>query len=232
MILMATVHDPSGQLLSSCDGLGEKLQQLFSEVYLCVSDVTHQEVIHQVSNQFKRVKVIPKNGAADARRQVLSYALTTKQSPCNLMYCDFDRVITWLNTNPEELHQLVNHKEKIDYMIVGRTDKAFSTHPLSWQETERVTNFVASKFFDIENLDVTAGAAILSDEVGKIINSQSIHTHTDCEWPKLVVDNGGILSHIKVDGLSFDTVNVSNITSHDHETERLKLSLNILAVFH
>lgn len=231
MILMATIHDPSGKLLNACDELGEKLQPIFSEVYLCVSDVTHQEVICQLSNQFKRVKVIPKSGAAESRRHVLSYALTTKQSSCNLMYCDFDRVITWLSTKPEELRALVNCKENIDYTIVGRTDKAFSTHPLSWQETERVTNFVASKFFDVDDLDVTAGAAILSNEAAKIINDKSTHTHTDCEWPKLVVDNGGSLSHTKVDGLSFDTVNISNITSHDHYIARLKLSLNILAVF-
>ncbi|MGX4687566.1 hypothetical protein JNUCC83_12040 [Vagococcus sp. JNUCC 83] len=231
MILLATIHDPYGKLVQSLKANKQMLNNIFSDIYLCVSHETDISLIEEIQQSFLHVSIIPKNGAADARRKVIFYGLTTKEVNTSFLYCDFDRVLTWLATNPSELRELVDDRSSYDYTILGRTDEAFTSHPISWQETEKITNDVASKFFCLENLDVTAGAAIMSKNAATLIAMNSNHSHTDCEWPKIITDKGGSLSHKKVNGLCFKRVNEVNESHGDDYMNRLKLALNILAVF-
>ena len=50
------------------------------------------------------------------------------------MYCDFDRVITWIKLYPKELFEVIsnfNNSFDKDYIVVGRTEKPLiHTHPL------------------------------------------------------------------------------------------------------
>lgn len=178
MILLTTIHDPHAQLKNDMIKHQEKLKQLFSEIYLCISDKTHDSVIETFTKLFENSLVIKKKGAADARRQVVSYGLLTKRTSRYFLYCDFDRVLTWLETNSRELETLIREIDtgNYDYVILGRTEQAFLSHPVSWQETEKLTNLVASKFLNIGDLDITAGAAIFSKYSANLINKLSIHS--------------------------------------------------------
>lgn len=150
------------------------------------------------------------------------------------MYCDFDRVITWIKLYPKELFEVIsnfNNSFDKDYIVVGRTEKAFDTHPSSWKDTEIITNKMSSLAFGIENLDITAGASIFTLSAGKIIAISSKHSHTDCEWPKIIYDDSGIIGEIKVDGLSYIEINRANTISEIQEYyDRLVLSKKITSV--
>lgn len=61
----------------------------------------------------------------------------------------------------EELKKMTKAITKSDYAIFGRTQKAFISHPLEWQETERWVNHIFSLAINQE-ADVTAGSAGMS----------------------------------------------------------------------
>ena len=234
MILITTVHDPYMKLINDIKRYTPILNKLFDEIYICISDETNARVTDIYTNNYSNVKVIEKKGAADARRNVLKFAISEIKIDQLIMYCDFDRVITWIKLYPKELFEVIsnfNNSFDKDYIVVGRTEKAFDTHPSSWKDTEIITNKMSSLAFGIENLDITAGASIFTLRAGKIIAISSKHSHTDCEWPKIIYDDSGIIGEIKVDGLSYIEINRANTISEIQEYyDRLVLSKKITSV--
>lgn len=234
MILITTIHDPYMKLINDIDLYAPIITELFDETYICISDRTSKLVIDCCTNNYSNVKVISKKGAADARRNVLKFALSETKTAQLIMYCDFDRIITWLKLCPKELMEVINQFNSNfdkDYLVVGRTEKAFDTHPSSWKDTERITNKMSALAFKIENLDITAGAALFTFHAGKRITTFSKHSHTDCEWPKIIYDSSGMIGEIKVDGLSYLEINSSHTTSDIQEYyERLVLSEKITSI--
>jgi hypothetical protein len=234
MILIATVHDPYMKLINDISWYAPIINEIFHETYICISDKTNKKVIDICMNNFSNVKIIEKKGAADARRNVLKFAISETKIDQLIMYCDFDRIITWIKLYPEELSEVIskfNSNFDKDYLVIGRTKKAFDTHPSSWKDTEIITNKMSALAFEIDNLDITAGASIFTLSAGKSIAISSKHSHTDCEWPKIIHDNSGIIGEFKVDGLSYIEINRANTISNIQEYyERLILSGKIISV--
>lgn len=238
MILITTIHDVEGNLLEFLDATSLTLVSIFDEVYLTLSDRTCPRVIKKCQELFQNVKIIPKKGAADARRQVLKFALDDENSNEYefIFYCDFDRVVTWIKTDLNSLQELTGKDNELsstyDYMVIGRTLEAFDSHPNSWKDTEKMTNLIASLHFHIEDLDITAGAAMFSFEYAKIIALHSKHSHTDCEWPFIVRKHSGKIGSFKTSGLRFEKINEARKSTLQSEYySRLRLSCQILSIF-
>lgn len=231
MILMATINDPHEKLLEDISQFEKVINETFDDIYLCVSDVTSDSMLEVCHQFFKHIKIIKKNGAADARRRVLSYALESATPESQLIYCDFDRMITWFKYYPIEIKKIASEKITSDYVIVGRTKKAFESHPISWQQTEKITNTAASDYFEMSQVDITAGSAMMTYQSGELIKQYSKHSHTDCEWPLIVKNNGGSLAEVKTDGLMYTELNQPNLLEADEYKRRLKLSINLISVF-
>jgi hypothetical protein len=234
MILITTIHDPYMKLINDIGLYAPIINEIFEETYICISDKTGKTITDICTKNYSNVKVIRKKGAADARRNALKFAISKIKIDQKIMYCDFDRVITWLKLYPKELIEVINRFDgnlDKDYLVVGRTEKAFDTHPSSWKDTEIITNKMSALAFEIENLDITAGASIFTLSAGKSIAKLSKHSHTDCEWPKIICDNSGIIGEIKVDGLSYIEINRANTISDIQEYyQRLVLSEKITSI--
>ncbi|HFI0107038.1 TPA: hypothetical protein ACGORX_001387 [Streptococcus suis] len=238
MIFITTIHDVEGNLLEFLDSTYLALSSIFNEIYVTVSNRTCPTVIQKCLELFNNVKIIPKKGAADARRQVLKLALDDENRNGNgfIFYCDFDRVVTWIKTDINSLQELARRESYFsniyDYIVIGRTLEAFNSHPNSWKETEKITNLIASLIFHIEDLDITAGAAMLSYKYANIIALYSKHSHTDCEWPFIVRNHLGKIGSFKTSGLQFEKINEARKTTLQAEYYgRLKLSCYILSIF-
>ncbi|MDX8047147.1 hypothetical protein SH601_14235 [Gracilibacillus sp. S3-1-1] len=94
--------------------------------------------------------------------------------------------------------------------MIGRTSEAFATHPVSWQETESITN----KVFSIEigfDCDVTAGSCGLSKAAIELIAQQSQAKMTDAEWPLIIRNALGKerIGTVNVNGLCLQQINQS-----------------------
>lgn len=213
--LLAPIHDPKGRLLERIGSKLKEIHALFDRVYLTISEGTAETIKQEIDSfQFanNHTVIIPKNGAADARRRVLKEALNDMKKVDHYLYCDFDRLLTWLEHYPEELAEIVKTK-RADYLVIGRTEQAFNSHPYEWQVTERLTNEVAAVYFERNVLDITAGSCLFSREAGEYIAEHSTAKMTDSEWPKLVSElKDTELNYLPVDGLLYnEELNSQNI---------------------
>jgi hypothetical protein len=68
-----------------------------------------------------------------------------------LIYCDLDRALHWMRTYPEELRKIAETTPENDLVLIGRTKRAFETHPETQKLTEGIGNMVSSKILGFNN---------------------------------------------------------------------------------
>lgn len=212
--LICVTHDPTGKNINFVKSLSPLLSEIYKDLFITVSEETDKDLIDELKINKFNVKVIPKKGAAHARREVLKWGLTGSNEYFH--YCDFDRLITWVDTYGNELKNTVSEIPNHDYIIIGRTLRAFNTHPIEWIETEKITN----KIFSLElgqEADVTAGSCGFSRQSAKLISDNSKDKMTDAEWPMIVYRIGKKrVDYIAVDGLEYrEDVNGYSRTIND-----------------
>lgn len=190
------------------------LQKNFSVVMFSISDKTKKEVQHYLSSQSGIETVtLPVCGAAKARQLLVAAAANAHPEVSSFQLCDFDRLATWVSSFPEELAVLAQKPiEKFEYQILGRTPKAFLSHPKAWRQTEALVNEVASEVLKLPNVDITAGSALFSASVIPYLLLPSDYRLNDGLWPRRVQQSGGILSYQACDGLMYiPTLNQSHL---------------------
>jgi len=104
-----------------------------------------------------------------------------------IFYCDFDRALHWIKTYSEELKQLAKSPPENDYVLIGRTKRAFQTHPETQTMTEGIGNKLVSKMLSLaETRDILGTTWILTPELAEMIikkeprNQFGFYT----EWPR------------------------------------------------
>jgi len=143
------------------------------------------------------------------RYAVLEAALADGHT--SFLSCDFDRWLHWAGRYPAELTHIPSRAERGEpppwYVCLGRTPRAFATHPLVQQHAEQATNHAFSLAVG-RRVDATAGAAWLSAEGARIVleGSTEATAATDLEWPALVCHHApDRLAAMAVEGLEFET---------------------------
>lgn len=181
--LVTVTHDPEGKNIEFFERLQLSLEEIYEELFITISEESSLELIKAIENSRFNFKIIPKTGAANARREALRYALTGKGR--HFHYCDFDRILTWGKNHLNELKVLVGDIPNHDYLILGRTERAMKTHPIEWIETEKITNHIVSLELGKE-VDITAGSCGFSRESAEYITTYSKEKMTDAEWAIIV----------------------------------------------
>ncbi|MBM7578735.1 hypothetical protein [Jeotgalibacillus terrae] len=224
--LLSVTHDPKAKLLPYLKKHENALTSLYNECWITVSDESSEALIHYLiqDSPFNAV-VIPKSGAANARREVVSFG---RESACShYHYCDLDRLLTWMNHYPEELELLVKKIPGQDYTVIGRTERAMATHPESWIETEKITNKICSLALEQE-IDITAGSCAFSKNIARLLAEHSEAKMTDAEWMMIAKNKAGAhISATQVNGLEYhESINAPNKSEEEAEIwfTRLKLS--------
>ncbi|TYS62620.1 hypothetical protein FZC76_20525 [Sutcliffiella horikoshii] len=157
--LLTVTHDPQGKNIRLFKELKNELEDIYEELFLTVSEESSIELIKQIENSKFAIKIIPKKGAAEARREVVNFGLNGDSVFYH--YCDFDRLLTWGKNHLQELKKIVSTLPNHDYLILGRTERVLNTHPPEWIETEKITNKVCSLELGLD-VDITAGACSFS----------------------------------------------------------------------
>jgi hypothetical protein len=208
--LLSTLHDPQGRLLPALQERGEHLAW-YAAVYVTVTDATHPALREALAGQGagggavaerggqragQRVHVIggPNAQVGAARRLALRTAFQAGEA--TFLYCDFDRWLHWVGRFPEELRDLpaalAGRRPRPWYACLGRTRRAFATHPYVQRVAEGATNRAASLALG-RRLDATAGACWLDRRGAEIVLAGSVEetNATDLEWPALVNREAG-----------------------------------------
>jgi hypothetical protein len=142
----------------------------------------------------------------------------------SLHYADMDRLLRWAETRPQEWRQAVEAIQKVDCLVMGRTQAAYRTHPRSLILTEAISNRVVSHFLGQE-MDVSAGSKGFSRRAAEYLASNTQPGKalgTDAEWPILLKRAGFRVDYLEVDGLDWESADRYQEQAANQDDQRLR----------
>lgn len=205
--LAATLHDPEARLLPPLVERGDQLAR-YAAVAVAVTPETDPR-LPALLRERGAVVVAGAGEVGAARRAAVEAAIELGDG--DVLYCDFDRWLHWAGRFPEELatvpDQARRRRPRPWYACLGRTARAFASHPPVQRSAERATNRALSLLAG-RRLDAVAGACWLSAEGAELILRESTEATnaTDLEWPALILRaNPARLAFVACEGLEFET---------------------------
>jgi hypothetical protein len=210
-VLAATQHDPDGRLYDQTARVLPALLRIFSGLAIQATHASQERSIALLRSTGAltrretdaRFNSLPKLGGA--RRAAIELGLRL-EAPV-LFFCDFDRALHWAEHYPDELARAVARASRSDFVVLGRTERAFASHPRIQRDTEAIVNRIFAAVSG-QPWDVTAAARVLSRRAAAAIlegcGEQSIGT--DVAWPLFLQRRGGFtIDFAETEGLEFET---------------------------
>ena len=209
--LVATLHDPRGVALTLLD-LASVATALGTYPRVVVATTAATDARLTTRLEQLGAHVVPGGQAGEGRRAALTVAAGGQPT---LFSCDFDRWLHWARFWPDELAALPARVARLGtgkrispwYVCLGRTARAFATHPAAQRLPETATNRALSVVAG-RPLDAAAGAAWLTPEAAEIIlaGSSELSAATDLEWPALILRHDpSRLRGLRCEGLEWET---------------------------
>jgi hypothetical protein len=148
------------------------------------------------------------NGSKIGWLRRLSVERTVRSECAHLIYCDSDRVLHWAEFYADEFRLISEAVCQFDFTVLGRTTRAFDSHPCTQRDTEPIINRIFGQVSGHAWNDVTSGARGLSRAAAQAIvaHCDDDELSTDVSWPLYLQHNGPwSLGYIETDGLEFET---------------------------
>ena len=209
--LAVTYHDPEGLLYEQLVRLLPALADIFDGVAVQATHSAHAPSLALFAAAGARVEQeapgprddVPRLGKP--RRAVVRLALQTNLP--FVLYCDCDRVLHWAERYPEELAAITGRLADHDFTVLGRTQRAFDSHPRIQRDTEAIINHVFATVSG-HAWDVTAAARGLSRRAAAAIleGCPDETIGNDVSWPLFLLRAGDFrLGYRATEGLEFET---------------------------
>lgn len=210
VVLATTHHDPDGRLREQTQRILPSLLELFDQIVVLATSTTQPQSVELLQahgalvSYEEKNQAIGLNGLGKARRGILELAL--QQQAETLLFCDFDRMLHWAEFYPEELRQVISQIPSADFTVLGRTERAFRSHPRMQYDTESIINTVYAQVSG-NAWDVTAAARGISRRAAQAIleNCPDETIGTDVSWPLYCASIGLNLAYLQTEGLEFET---------------------------
>jgi hypothetical protein len=208
--LIATVNDPQNRLAALAQQHFPAILGLYRGVTLLCSQATSPEAAALLRDLGATVTCDEDEPDGHfyigrKRRQLLRLGLAIGADYLHL--CDFDRALHWAATYPDELGQTVAAVPGYDFLVLGRTLRAFETHPPYQTQTEMPANYIFGLVYGQE-MDIAAGSRALSRRAAEclVAHSQELGVGVDAEWPLLLRRVGDMkIGYRACEGLEFET---------------------------
>ena len=207
--LTCVLHDALNESSDSIRRYFPIISNIYNNMYAVVSSETHSDVISTLQEQGIQVhqQKSPRVGLislGDARRQSLQVSLEDDNEHTHLM--EMDRLLQWVSSYPDELGKVVRSIPEYDFLVIGRTLRAFNSHTRCQAETESIANEVISLLVGQE-LDYLVSCRGISKRAGEVIIDKSIakSVGTDSEWPIIIKCCTNFpIDYVEVEGLEFE----------------------------
>lgn len=209
--LVGTAHDPDNRLLRLAQASLPVLKDIYASISVLCSASTHHELVGflEKSGVMVRKEGRPPaghKGLGRTRRDALQAGLATGCEHFHL--CDFDRALHWVSHYPDELSKATWDIAAFDFLIMGRTPRAWATHPPAQNMTEALTNLVFAKIYGAE-VDIAGGSRGLSRKAARLLSlhSREETVGVDGEWPIILQQFPELkLGYRAYDGLEFESL--------------------------
>ena len=208
--LALTVHQPNERLVPLIEEHLSGLVARYAAATAFCSPETRPAILDLLRRQGVAVRVsdVGAGGIYDigrVRRETIRLGLQANTS--HLQMCDFDRALHWSACQPQELERVIALIPGYDLLVLGRTERAWRSHPPYQAETEPLFNKVFA-LVSGRSWDVGAGSRGLSRRAAETL----LHVSTeetvgvDAEWPLLLLNREGFaVGHRPCEGLEFET---------------------------
>ena len=211
IVLATTVHDPGGRMLEQTARALPVLRDVFAGIAAQATHAASDKTLGLLHDAGALIRQDPAERFAGymklgrPRRESVELALQSDQP--FILFCDFDRVIHWAEYYLDELAAVVARLSESDFTVLGRTERAFASHPRVQRDTESIINHVFAMTSD-KPWDITAAARGLSRHAAEamLAGCPDESIGTDASWPLFMQRAGGFsMSYIATEGLEFET---------------------------
>jgi len=213
IILSSTYHDPQFRLKSLLTSALPKIKSIFSKLTVCCTPATPEEDSNFLIQE--DFEVVSGTGMiqVDNYKRAIKLALDHVVYPENekIFYIDFDRLIHWINTYPDELTKTLKENSDVDYLHIGRTQRAFNTHPITQKETEIMVNELGSKILGFsETRDIISVCFLFTKDLGEKILKIKTSTKTGFYgiWPIIFWSSTNLKRYVSCEGLEWETADM------------------------
>jgi hypothetical protein len=208
--LALTVHQPDERLIGPMSAQLPALEARYAALAAYCSCETHPAVVGLLRGRGALVRVNERasggiEGIGPARRATISLGLTCGTT--HLQMCDFDRALHWVANWPGEMDAVVADIPNYDLLVLGRTDRAWATHPAYQTETEPLFNKVFALATG-QAWDIGAGSRGLGRGAAELLLeiSKEKTIGIDAEWPLLLMNRKEFrVGYRRCEGLEFET---------------------------
>jgi hypothetical protein len=152
-ITLTCTWNPRGET-SRLLGIYPQLIELYSRIIIVIPPVADQAPVEPL----KSLAMVSLETSPDwswGRYLTLRKALETNTT--HIHYADMDRLVRWVETQPQEWRQTLEFIQQCDCVVIGRTEQAWETHPQALRKTEEISNQVFSYLLG-QPLDLSAGS--------------------------------------------------------------------------
>lgn len=204
---ISTLHDPDSRLYSLIEKNITTIKSLFEDLVVCVTEKSGEEIlnlfrthnIHTLTDS--SIKLI--TPYKKAIKKGLEFCKTNQK----LFYVDFDRLVHWIITYPKELGEILA-ENMVDFTLVGRTSRAFETHPVVMKETEIIINKLVSNVLSIDPVsDIISTCWVFTKELASSLLMLKLESSTGfySVWPLYLWKMAPTKTYIEVEGLEYET---------------------------
>jgi hypothetical protein len=209
-ILAVTHHDVEGRMLDQARRVLPRLAAHYAGIAVQATTKSEPRGLALLRAHASDLRVEPPDGreglmsVGKARREVVAQALAMGADYVHL--CDYDRALHWAEFHNDELAQVVAQLPAHDFTVLGRTERAFNSHPRVQRDTERIINALFAASFG-QAWDVTAASRGVSRAAAGWLarHSDDDTIGNDCSWPLLLRRSPLSLGYLATEGLEFET---------------------------
>lgn len=220
--LTMVYHDPAGRMLDQLARTLPVITSIFAEVIVQASASANQQGVRLLGDAgahvFPAQLTSAPNGPHRAdgigigrlRREVVRLAFQ-HTTASHAIYCDADRVLHWAEFYPDEFRSISEAVRQFDFTVLGRTPRAFESHPRTQRDTEVIINRLFGQVSGLPWNDVTSGARGLSRAAAEVIvaNVADDELSTDISWTMYLHRHGAqrawSIGYVETEGLEFET---------------------------
>ncbi len=210
VILCSTIHDPTFALKNLLKSTLPLMEDLFSKMTVCCTAATNDALRNLLIREGFEVSVSSSMRQVDTYTDALRAALECNENSQaqKIFFIDFDRLAHWLDAFPNELIKLFNNSSNVNYLHVGRSSRAYDTHPPTQKKTEVIINEIGSKILGFKQTkDILSACSIFTKELGdKILQVNNVTAKGFYgTWPILLWTWASKKEYIEVEGLEWET---------------------------